>query len=387
MSGSKMVITFNILKRRYKILQISLIIIVFAMLSHFGAFRVDQVDATPFLGRYNHSLVYNPENHKIILFGGFNIDENSDLDDMWEYDCTNDIWKELHHSTKPPATSGHEMVYDSINRKFILFGGSSIYGWDDKTWIYDPLKDLWTEVFPQDSPSPRGSASMYFDPEIGETVLFGGYSDLAEGADETWTYNYANNTWTFLNITVKPPARYGAEIVYDPVNHRSILFGGRIIGQNTLNGTWEFNSVAQTWTQLNLTKCPSARYWYSMAYDSVNKIMVLFGGSEGGTPFSQETWIFNVSSDQWSLMNPESSPPIRATHKSVYDSESEKIVMVGGTISGYLSPYNDTWSYSYEDNTWIKLDYKVSEYSSASGFEISVVLITFIVILTLKRKK
>ncbi|MHA2032047.1 MAG: Kelch repeat-containing protein, partial [Candidatus Kariarchaeaceae archaeon] len=304
------------------ILQFSLIFLTFVMLSQFEVYRLNQVNSTPttimdtpLLGRYGHSIVYNPDKQKIIMFGGFNYDENSDLDDMWEYDCTTDTWRELYQSTKPPATSSHGMVYDSINRKFVLFGGSGIYGWEDKTWVYDPSNNSWTEMLPQVSPSPRGSASMYFDPELGETVLYGGYSDLAEGADETWTYNYENNTWTFHDLATKPPARYGAGIVYDPVNQRGVLFGGRIIGQHTLNGTWEFNSSSMSWTKLNLTVSPSARYWYCMDYDPVNKVMILFGGSEGEIPFSQETWAFDVTSDQWSQMNPISNPLNRSFHK------------------------------------------------------------------------
>ena len=345
------------------------------MLNHLEIFCLNQVDSTPYIGRYGHSMVYDPENQKILLFGGFNLEEDSDLDDMWEYDCKNDVWRELHHTTKPPATHGHEMVYDSINKKFILFGGSGTYGWTDKTWIYDPDKKAWTEVFPEDSPSKRGSVAMYFDPEIGETVLYGGYGDLAEGADETWTYNYDNNKWTFHNLTTKPPARYGPEMIYDPVNKRGILFGGRRIGYNTLNGTWEFNLSDKTWTQFNITKGPSARYWYCMDYDPVNKIMILFGGSEGGTPFSQETWVFNVTSNSWIQMDPEISPPYRSFHDSAFDTVNGKVLMFGGTASGYIDPYNETWSYSYEENNWIKLDSRVIEYSSAPGFNIAVIII------------
>jgi hypothetical protein len=391
---------------RKTIIQITLIILTFTILSQINVYRLNQVNSnparimhTPLLGRYGHSMVYNPENGKIIMFGGFNFDEDNELDDMWEYDCATDVWKELHQSEKPPATSGHGMVFDSINRKFILFGGYNAYGRSDKTWIYDHENNSWTEMLPQVKPSPRDGRSMYFDPVIGETVLFGGYSDQAVGADETWTYNYVNNTWTFHDLITKPPARYGPKIVYDPVNQRGVLFGGRIIGENTLNGTWEFDSSTMSWAKLNITESPSARYWYCMDYDPVNKVMILFGGSEGNVPFSQETWVFNVTSNQWLKMNPESNPPNRSFHNCAFDSESGKIVMFGGTQSGYLSPYNDTWSYSYDDNAWIDVDYQVVEFlttstasttlttSTASGFDSGIIFVTLFVLLTFYRKK
>ncbi len=382
------------LLKRTTIVQISLLILTFAMLSQFKVYRLNQVNSTPtrimdtpLLGRYGHSMVYNPENQKIIMFGGFNVDENNKLDDMWEYDCTSDVWRELHQSKKPPPISGHGMIYDSINRKFILFGGYGVYERDDRTWIYDHGKNSWTEMFPQVSPSPRDSVSMYFDPEIGETVLYGGYSDLAEGADETWTYNYGNNTWTFHNLTTKPPARYGAGMVYDPVNQRGVLFGGRRIGYNPLDGTWEFVSSTMSWNKLNISESPSARYWYCMDFDPLHKVMILFGGSEGNTPFSEETWVFNVTSDQWLQMNPTSNPLYRSFHECALDPESGEVIMFGGTQSGNITPYNDTWSYSYEDNAWINIEYQVIEYSAASGFDIGVIFLSLFVLLTFYRKK
>lgn len=130
-----MIKNWKILGERRKILRISLLIIIFTMFSHFDIFRLNQVDSipqrimnTPLVGRYGHSMVYDPENQQIILFGGYNLDEVKNLDDMWEYDCKNDVWRELHITTKPPARSGHEMVYDSINHKFILFGGTERSG-------------------------------------------------------------------------------------------------------------------------------------------------------------------------------------------------------------------------------------------------------------------
>jgi hypothetical protein len=384
------------LLERKTIIQITLIILTFTMLSQLKFYKLNQVNSnpakimdTPQLGRYGHSMVYNPENGKILMFGGFNFDEDNELDDMWEYDCTN----------KPPATSGHGMVFDSINRKFVLFGGYNDNGRSDKTWIYDHENNSWTEMLLQVRPSPRDARSMYFDPVIGETVLFGGYSYQGEGADETWTYNYVNNTWTFHDLETKPQARYGASVVYDPLNQRGLLFGGRIIGQHTLNGTWEFDSSSMSWTKLNLTEGPSSRYWYCMDYDPVNKVIILFGGSEGDVPFSQETWVFNVTSNQWSIMNPASNPPNRSFHNCAFDSESRKIVMFGGTQSGYLSPYNDTWSYSYEDNVWNFVDYQVVEYSTsltvsttstastASGSDVGIIFLTLFVFLTFYRKK
>jgi len=377
---------------RRKILQTSLLILIFSMFNLCEISRLIQVNSipqrimnAPLLGRYGHSLVYDPENQQIILFGGYNM-ENGELDDMWVYDCTNNIWRELHLAKKPLARSGQEMVYNSINRKFILFGGSTRYGWSNDTWIYDSAAKTWTEVFPKNRPSPRGSVSMYFDPDIGQTILFGGYIEELEGADETWTYDYDDNIWNLLNISVKPRPRYGSRMIYDPVNQRGVLFGGRIIGYYKLNDTWEFNLLNYSWTQLDLPEHPSPRYWHDMVYDSAKQVIMLFGGSiKGG--LSQETWIFNVTSNRWIQMNPEVSPSNRSFHKLVYDSENGKVIMFGGVKSGYSETYNDTWIYSFDENNWTKQKPQIVEYSPVPCFNIPIITSSLITLYILNTKK
>lgn len=326
---------------------------------------------SPLSGRYGHSLVYDPEKKQVILFGGRTTD-NVALNDLWVYDCKNDIWHEKHVSNKPPARSGHEMIYDSINRKFILFGGSHRYRWSNDTWTYDSTTGKWTEVFPQQSPSPRGSVAMYFDPNLEETILFGGYEDFGEGANETWTYDTVDNTWNLLDLSNKPLPRYGSQLVYDSVNQRAILFGGRIVGRYRLNDTWEF-MPSNFWNQLKPLEGPSARYWHSMVYDSSNQVIVLFGGSEN-LGVSQETWIFNVTSNQWIQMNPEVSPPNRLSHKMTFDPENEKVILFGGLQSDYSETFNDTWTYSLEENNWTIHDPQIIEYSPVPGFNIILIL-------------
>ncbi|MFX1518050.1 MAG: Kelch repeat-containing protein [Promethearchaeota archaeon] len=373
--------TLSIKKR--EILIVSNLVII---LSSFCLVEIPQVYSiprrimsSPLTGRYGHSLVYDPDKQQVILFGGISMD-NTELDDMWVYDCKNNIWTEKHVTNKPPARSGHGMVYDSINHRFFLFGGGQRYGWCNDTWIYDSTKKKWTEVFPQQSPSPRGSVAMYFDPNLESIILFGGYDDLGESANETWIYSVVNNTWTLLNnISIAPPPRYGSQLVYDSVNQRGILFGGRIVGRNRLNDTWVFNPSNKSWNQLRPIEGPSARYWYGMAYDSSNQVIILFGGS-CNLDVSQETWIFNVSSNHWIQMNPEINPPSRCHHELSFDANNGKMILFGGIKSGYLETYNDTWTYSFEENTWAIQNPQIIEYSPVSGFSTTLILFYLIIL-------
>ena len=116
---------------------------------------------------------------------------------MWLYDSTSNLWTEIYPNTKPSARSGHKMVYDPINQKTLLYGGwGDELGLMDDTWIYDSQTNQWTEVFPVDNPSTRQSFSIYYDFDAQRVILFGGYWDSFPHYDDTWEYNYTDNSWT-----------------------------------------------------------------------------------------------------------------------------------------------------------------------------------------------
>jgi len=189
------------------------------------------VDGTQtLLGRYGPGTVFDSQLQEMIIFGGGTQDLTGYdvFDDMWTYNSTGNIWSKIYPTNKPSAISGQTMLYDSFNNKTILFGC-----WDPKiglmndTWIYDSQTNQWTEVFPNNSPENRQSHAMYYDPVVQKVILFGGYKDTFPHFSDTWEYNYSSNTWSELNPSINPSGRYGSKIVYDPINQRAILFGGR----------------------------------------------------------------------------------------------------------------------------------------------------------------
>ncbi|MGH9910522.1 MAG: kelch repeat-containing protein, partial [Nitrososphaerales archaeon] len=93
-----------------------------------------------------------------------------------------------------PAPRRTKMAYDSINNIAILFGG-------------------------------EGSG-------ITETSMFKAY-------DDTWIYNFDSNSWTQIAATISPPGRYAHLIIYEPFNHKTIVYGGASISPSG-SDIWEF---------------------------------------------------------------------------------------------------------------------------------------------------
>lgn len=64
---------------------------------------------------------------------------------------------------------------------------------------------------------------MSYDPNGEKFVLFGGRNDTE--SDETWTFDYASDTWDLISTTNTPPPSWQHSMVFDSNRDLFILFG------------------------------------------------------------------------------------------------------------------------------------------------------------------
>jgi hypothetical protein len=107
-----------------------------------------------------------------------------------------------------------------------------------------------------------------------------------------------------------------------------------------------FDPAPPQWTQRVPMKSPSARYGHSMAYDSVRKKVVLFGGSSA-TELFNDTWEWDGIN--WAKADALTAPSKRYNASMIFDSSINKMVLFGGQN---MVPNDDTWTY---DGTWTLL--------------------------------
>lgn len=102
-------------------------------------------------------------------------------------------------------------------------------GRSDNTRAAAATANTWTnKTNPSgDKPSARSYHSMTYDSTHDRTILFSG-DDGTLVDDDTWIYNYADNSWTNMTNPSgdKPSARYYHSMAYDSTHDRIILFGG-----------------------------------------------------------------------------------------------------------------------------------------------------------------
>jgi N-acetylneuraminic acid mutarotase len=331
--------------------------------------------------RYGHAVVYDESNQQVILFGGSTANQwGSDLSDTWIFNCTSNTWEKLNSAYHPPIRSDHSMVYDSINKQVILFGG-----WSPDTWIFDLQSKQWSEITTAIRPVARRSAGMYFDPVNEKAVLFGGYLNNDSHAGDMWIFDPVDNTWTEIFPSSKPVARYGHSLVYDSVNQLGFLFGGRVTALQS--ETWAFNYSSNSWTLLNPTQKPKARYWHDAVFDTNQERMILFGGDDEGLGRSRnDIWMFNPKTNEWTEIFPDIQPIPRTNHKMVYDSLNQRIILFGGLGNDFSDSYNDTWTYDCINDNWIKL-FENSDTNSTPGFELLLVTSVIVTLSFVKLRK
>ena len=137
--------------------------------------------------RWLHAASYDPDRKKVVLFGGTDVTRATRYADTWEYDGTS--WAKITPSgAAPTARHSHALVYDSIRKVTVLYGGEAIstpdiqWDWDGTSWTNMPVGPV--------NPDIRDQHAMAFDPVRRRVVLFGGIV----GNDETWEMHVRGNS-------------------------------------------------------------------------------------------------------------------------------------------------------------------------------------------------
>lgn len=137
------------------------------------------VDGAP-PARTRHVAVYDPVNQRMLVHGGVQDGEfNNDvyLDDVWELSLAGPpVWTQLAPSGHQPAVRrGHVAVYDSQERRMIMFGGTTLGFGGQLTDVWSLALDgpsAWTRLMPAGaSPGSTDATSAVYDPAGDRMIL------------------------------------------------------------------------------------------------------------------------------------------------------------------------------------------------------------------------
>jgi len=312
-----------------------------------------QLSITGPSARTQPAIAYDPTIHAIVLFGGYDSNVYAD-NDTWTF--ANNSWTDItaNLTTSPPARWGASMVWDAADGYLVLFGGRTLSGYFNDTWMFNGTG--WANVTHGVAPPARSLFEMAYDAFDREVIVDGGamydFSAYAwENIDNTWAFAAGN--WT--NISYAAPGgaldRAGGQAVYDPWN-RSVVFVGGGATTNWTYGCTPIDSVQTyvngSWYEYPSSVGPQQISQEMLTYDSQGPYDFLFGGfapvaGTNGSSCQQlnTTWV--RSDGIWVNITSQlaSAPSIRYLSGIAYDPDLQEVLLFGGNGQGaYLG---DTW--------------------------------------------
>jgi hypothetical protein len=272
----------------------------------------------------------------------------------------------------PRKRMNHCMVYDSSNDRIIMYGGQTEIGdgyYTFDTWSYDYNTNLWTKMDTENTPYGAYTA-MAYDSVSKEIISYGGIRGKNVVSNQTWVYDCQENTWTKIIPKVSPGKRYGHRMVYDKESDFLVLFGGILNKEANpagitlrYNDTWLYDINSNVWTNVTTKNHPRVHGGYTFAYDTESDRVILFGGtsaedldtdSDSIWP-SSDVWAYDCNSNQWENVTTPNGPWGRLGEWSEYDSTHDLCIMFGGSSNYGGSISSETWSYDYNSNLWTEL--------------------------------
>jgi hypothetical protein len=282
--------------------------------------RMSPANSPP--ARANSAAVYYLSRDRVVLFAGHTPAVN--LADTWEWDGVN--WLRVAPTVSPTARWAHAMAFDLGRNVVVLFGGGTNNLGNmnlSDTWEYDGI--TWTQRNPTTVPGPRLGHDMVWDPVRRRVIMFGGRNGTSGYAD-TWEWD--GNNWNQLTPATSPPARCCHSMVSDLARSRVVLYGGWL--SSNFGDTWEWDGT--NWLQRSPARSMGARWGHKLSYDLARGRVVSFGGATT-TTYTNDT--FEWDGVDWIQKGP--GPGGRIGHVVPFQLRRARVLMFGGTGSTYFA--------------------------------------------------
>jgi hypothetical protein len=341
---------------------------------------IDQTPSTSAgnLAYHGMSTIYGTS--KILAFGGAT-GWNSFDNDTYEYDISTNKWTNINptHAASNRGELGLAPIYGYD--KVLMFGGG--LNWNTHngdTWLYDSSDGKWSQLTLANSPSPRsgmGMASIYGYDKV---LLFGGLSAWNNFFNGTYIFDFSDNTWHNITVPgVTPSNRAYMNMASIYGTDKVLLFGG-MAGWNVYDDeTWVYDYSDNTWTEFSPGSKPSQRMSHAIA-SIYNDDKVLLHGGQGSWNgnYRSDTWVFDYSDSTWTEIVPRDTTKTPSTRGKVTAAmvDGRDATILYGGMSGWSSYFSDTWKFKYflplKNGTYISAPFDTgskSEYNKISWYD------------------
>lgn len=276
-------------------------------------------------------------------------------------------WAALSPGTPAPsARYSHRAAMDTANNRMIMFSGGDgnvavTPTLHNDTWVLSNADGVatpsWTQLTPTGTlPQARGYPAIGYDPAQNALVMFGGnlsISNCSQTSNDTWVLSNANGVggapvWKQVTPAGGPPSKRNLHTgVYDPVNHRLMVFGGQDACNPDNNETWVLSNpfTSPAWTQLATTgTLPAPRASHIAVYDQADNRMIVSNGD-----VDNQTWVLSNANGLggapvWTQLSPIGTiPPVHPGNEAVYLPSTNELIMTGTTTVSTTQGTTDIW--------------------------------------------
>lgn len=236
---------------------------------------------------------------------GLNWDEGPRLQVVSGYHSTNRIrWWDFDGVWRPSPIHTFNMgCWDSKRNRTLYYS-------DGVTFALDPKTNTWTDLKAKNHPTTCQSvawASLCYDPVNDQVLLFGGgLATNPSGAAPTWVYDCQANHWRRPEgLTIEPPPRCNAPIVFDPLTRQMVMFGG-FDQAASLSDLWVFDCEKQSWSERKPSLMPPPMEAPATAVLPGGKMLVLGNDAsqvrlhhQETSSAVKETWVYDITKNEW----------------------------------------------------------------------------------------
>jgi hypothetical protein len=258
----------------------------------------------------------------------------------------------------PRPRGYHEAVYDVAGESLLIVGGCTgpQCSATNETWAFDPRDATWTTFERTRFMTPAGGPVVY-DAESDRVIALEVFMANPNETVGTWVFDRVTGTWTDVEAEAQPRLGVGARMAYDEQSDRVIAFGG--FGNldddwGWTTGTWAYDDNANTWTDMMPTVEPPGINYHAFTYDAESDRVVLFGLQDGGATLM---WTYDYDANTWEELDKSSGPNHAPAYaRAFYHPPTDRIVYFGGwgpvETDDDMQTQHQVWTYDLNSNSW-----------------------------------
>jgi serine/threonine protein kinase/N-acetylneuraminic acid mutarotase len=313
----------------------------------------------PTVQRSGHSIVWDNQDGQMLVFGGIDNQGNL-LNDLWSYTPGTNKWAELSSpntsatdcsGSSPAPRMNAAMVWDSADQQILLYGGQGTDGsYLGDLWSFAPTRGTWNAIACSgNGPGSRAGPGVTWN---GSQMLILGGQDASGLLSDFWSYTPGTSGWNQISATTPLGTRAFPTVAWDTKEKQMYVFGGLIAsGQQT--GDFYVYQPGTGWNSITpggSGDTPLARQQALGTWDSKDNVFLLMGGWQTGNSTTYSAmWAYSPSKNEWwqitSLQNTSSTSviPSRSASMMVWDSADNRAYVYAGTGGPGKADFNDLW--------------------------------------------